>query len=61
MPSRDTNKCCPFEKAPGRFNGNWTNCIHGLVGRRKELLQQLQAIEDEIWKWEIQNRQTGNL
>lgn len=47
-------KCCPFQSTPGRFNGTWTKCIHGLTGRRNDLLKELQQIEDQIWKFEVE-------
>jgi hypothetical protein len=40
--------CCPFKTTPGRLAGQWTNCIHGLLGRKQELLEELQGIEDAI-------------
>ena len=53
--------CCAFQTTPGRAYGSWTNCIHGLVGRRNELLRELEQINDAIWRWEVENGRTGVL
>lgn len=45
--------CCPFKTTPGKFNGGWTNCIHGLTGRRNEILKELQEIEDQIFLLQV--------
>ena len=56
----DTGRaCCPFKTTPGRLAGQWTNCIHGLLGRQAELLQELAKIEDAIVKWQMENPRSG--
>jgi hypothetical protein len=57
--NNDDYSCCPFKSSPGRFVGEWTSCIHGLKGRRHEILRELQSIEDLIFLWEI-NHPKGN-
>lgn len=47
--------CCPFKTTPGRFVGQWTNCIHGLIGRKNEILKELNEIEDQIFLWQTNN------
>lgn len=53
MPNKDNYDCCPFKSTPGKFNGQWTKCIHGLIGRRNDILRELQVVEDQIFLWEV--------
>lgn len=57
----DDYECCPFKTTPGRFVGQWTKCIHGLIGRRREVFQELQEIDSEILLWKIKKESENGL
>ena len=55
----DDYSCCPFRSTPGKFIGQWTNCIHGLLGKQNELLRELAKIEDAIVRWQMDHPRSG--